>query len=155
MLERFVQHANVGLLVTVLLMSSQFVAYYRVASAIKAGIKARLCSTGNSSPWAAGGRGGSPWTSAHALCSNVIAPTIRADARYCSDACRKKARRALSPDKNDSQLSDTGAPGNVRARLRNPTNWESKTAPHKTDHFPDAVRWASWTTAHMRCARRT
>jgi hypothetical protein len=52
-------------------------------------------------------------------CQNVIAPTARADAVYCSDACRKRARRetkdALSPDKNGAQHPDIGPPQNVRA----------------------------------------
>ena len=72
-------------------------------------------------------------------CTNLIAPTARVDARYCSDACRKKARRALSPDKNDVLAPDTGPPENVTASVQETQqNWGSKSAPQKTDRFADA-----------------
>jgi hypothetical protein len=42
-------------------------------------------------------------------CTNVIAGTARADARYCSTACRKRASR----DKNDDMVPDIPPPENV------------------------------------------
>jgi hypothetical protein len=42
-------------------------------------------------------------------CTNVIAGTARADVRYCSTACRKRASR----DKNDDMAPDIAPPENV------------------------------------------
>ena len=51
---------------------------------------------------------------------NVIAPTARADARYCSAACRKQASRMLKCDKIDVHASDIGPPKMSRLAFKKP-----------------------------------
>src|SRR6516225_5356824 len=73
-------------------------------------------------------------------CTNLIAPTARVDARYCSDACRVEAHRSRNSYKNDSQLPDTDPPGNVRASVRETQqNWGSKSDPQETERFPACI----------------
>ena len=77
---------------------------------------------------------------------NVIAPTARADARYCSAACRKQASRMLKCDKIDVQAPDTGPPENVTASVQETQqNWGSKSAPRETEHFPACI----WRGSHQ------
>jgi len=71
---------------------------------------------------------------------NVIAPTARADARYCSAACRKQASRMLKCDKIDVQAPDTGPPENVTASVQETQqNWGSKSDPQETERFPACI----------------
>ena len=73
-------------------------------------------------------------------CTNLIAPTARVDARYCSDACRVEAHRSRNRYKNDSQLPDTDPPGNVRASVQETQqNWGSKSDPQETERFPACI----------------
>jgi hypothetical protein len=46
-------------------------------------------------------------------CGNVIAPTARVDARYCSTACRVRASRAADVTANSGNGLDIGAGQNV------------------------------------------
>lgn len=67
-------------------------------------------------------------------CSNVIAPTARADARYCSTACRTRASRY----KNDAQLPDTAPPENVTFNQeKDEQNQRPKMDTQKTNHFAE------------------
>src|SRR6516225_10112724 len=79
-------------------------------------------------------------------CTNLIAPTARVDARYCSDACRVEAHRSRNRYKNDSQLPDTDPPGNVRASVQETQqNWGSKSDPQETERFPACI----WRGSHQ------
>ena len=64
----------------------------------------------------------------------------RADARYCSKACKKAALRARKGDKNDDALSDTWqadlSPFSVQETQQ---NQGSKSAPQESEGFPGAV----------------
>lgn len=46
-------------------------------------------------------------------CEKVIAPSARADARYCSGACRERARQALIRQENGSGPLDIADPPNL------------------------------------------
>jgi len=46
-------------------------------------------------------------------CTNVISGTARIDARYCSKACRERARYEAKRQKNDCAEPDIGAPENL------------------------------------------
>jgi hypothetical protein len=46
-------------------------------------------------------------------CPNIVAPTVRADTRYCSQACRQKALRERSRNEKGAELPDTAPPENV------------------------------------------
>ena len=77
-------------------------------------------------------------------CTNLIAPTARVDARYCSAACRKRASRSLKCDKIDVQPPDTVPPENVTASVpETQQNWGSKSAPQISEGFSDTIpsRW--------------
>src|SRR6516165_1939944 len=63
-------------------------------------------------------------------CSNVITPTSRADARFCSVASRMQAARERSRNEIDLHAPDTVPPQNVTASVQETQqNWGSKSAP--------------------------
>jgi hypothetical protein len=71
-------------------------------------------------------------------CSNVIAPTARADARYCSTACRVRARRegqgAVSRNEIGCRPPDIGPPENVTdSAEKTQQNQGPKIDPQKTE----------------------
>jgi hypothetical protein len=69
-------------------------------------------------------------------CNNVIAGTARADARYCSDACRQRARYDAIREKNDANLPDIGPPENLTdTHEKSQLNQGPKIDPRKTDPF--------------------
>ena len=74
-------------------------------------------------------------------CTNLIAPSARADARYRSDACRKKARRDAKRHEIDCHALDTVPPENLAASVQETQqNQGSKTGPQKPQGFSDAAQ---------------
>jgi hypothetical protein len=73
-------------------------------------------------------------------CTNLIAPTARADARYCSKACREKVRRDAKRHEIDRHSLDAAPPENVADSVQETQqNWGLKSDPQKTDRFPACI----------------
>jgi len=63
-----------------------------------------------------------------------------ADARYCSKACRERARWQAKRQKNDVASLDTVPPENLADSVQETQqNWGSKSDPQETERFPACI----------------